>query len=384
MVYDLEYAGKLLDNKDAMNIIQTMNYKLNLKPQNQRFPGWHAITLLKRHINNLINCDYFACEKSDGIRALLYIMNYKNKSYHFLIDRKLSVYQIQSNKSILYEYILDGEFLISKSNEMYFIIFDTIYYNSRLVINNNLLERLQFADKLIRTLKNENFYSFGLSIKKMYKSYGFAEAYITRDTLTHECDGLMFTRVNAPYVFGTCNTLYKWKPPHLNTIDFEMRNEEKNVYSLWCMRRMGGMSKIGYYFDYDIDDDHIRDQKINDNDDINEYNGNNGSINNTNNNKQYHNKIGEFFFNQQAYSVDIDDDHAIIPGKWELIKIREDKDKPNSFKVVSNIFMSMKENITYNNLIDKFDEIRTNWKIREKRRDELRKEIDIYDEEIFE
>ena len=36
-------------------------------------------------------------------------------------------------------------------------------------------------------------------------------------------DGLIFTVDACPYYPGTCNEIIKWKPPHMNSIDFEMK-----------------------------------------------------------------------------------------------------------------------------------------------------------------
>jgi mRNA guanylyltransferase len=38
--------------------------------------------------------------------------------------------------------------------------------------------------------------------------------------LKHGNDGMIFTRNQAEYVIGRSNYILKWKPPHLNTIDF--------------------------------------------------------------------------------------------------------------------------------------------------------------------
>ena len=40
--------------------------------------------------------------------------------------------------------------------------------------------------------------------------------------LPHGNDGLIFTPIDAPYKAGTDETLFKWKPPHLNSVDFEL------------------------------------------------------------------------------------------------------------------------------------------------------------------
>mmetsp|Transcript_43301 Transcript_43301/g.57296 ORF Transcript_43301/g.57296 Transcript_43301/m.57296 type:complete len:229 (+) Transcript_43301:526-1212(+) len=41
--------------------------------------------------------------------------------------------------------------------------------------------------------------------------------------LEHENDGLIFTVDAAPYYMGVCPHIWKWKPMHLNTIDFNVR-----------------------------------------------------------------------------------------------------------------------------------------------------------------
>ena len=45
--------------------------------------------------------------------------------------------------------------------------------------------------------------------------------------LPHENDGLIFTKLNSPYKPGTDDTLIKWKPPYLNSIDFLMIPNKK-------------------------------------------------------------------------------------------------------------------------------------------------------------
>jgi len=46
------------------------------------------------------------------------------------------------------------------------------------------------------------------------------------DKLKHENDGIIFTVDNCPYYPGTCEQIFKWKPVHLNTIDFCLKKVE--------------------------------------------------------------------------------------------------------------------------------------------------------------
>ena len=40
--------------------------------------------------------------------------------------------------------------------------------------------------------------------------------------LQHENDGFIFTIDECPYYPGTCEHIFKWKPPNLNSIDFNL------------------------------------------------------------------------------------------------------------------------------------------------------------------
>jgi mRNA guanylyltransferase len=39
-------------------------------------------------------------------------------------------------------------------------------------------------------------------------------------TLPHGNDGVIFSKISPPYSPGRCDDLIKWKPPHMNSIDF--------------------------------------------------------------------------------------------------------------------------------------------------------------------
>jgi hypothetical protein len=50
--------------------------------------------------------------------------------------------------------------------------------------------------------------------------------------LEHENDGLIFTEDLCPYYPGTCKSIYKWKPPHLNSIDFKLLKAPQEIKTL--------------------------------------------------------------------------------------------------------------------------------------------------------
>ena len=40
--------------------------------------------------------------------------------------------------------------------------------------------------------------------------------------LPHGIDGLIYQPVNEPYKGGRCDTILKWKPPSMNSVDFRL------------------------------------------------------------------------------------------------------------------------------------------------------------------
>ena len=60
-----------------------------------RFPGSQPVSFLRKHLNLLLSEDYYVCEKSDGLRLLLFFPEpHKYNRAAFLIDRESNVYEI--------------------------------------------------------------------------------------------------------------------------------------------------------------------------------------------------------------------------------------------------------------------------------------------------
>ncbi|KAJ1499621.1 Dcp1p-Dcp2p decapping enzyme complex alpha subunit, partial [Coelomomyces lativittatus] len=125
-----------------------------------RFAGAQPISFTKKHLEILESKNFFACEKTDGIRILLYTTyNRVEKKYEtFLIDRKndfffisalLPVPPSKSRKS--YETfqtntILDGELIIDTLpgglRKLRFLVFDCLSCLNTLLIKKPFHKRL--------------------------------------------------------------------------------------------------------------------------------------------------------------------------------------------------------------------------------------------------
>lgn len=129
-----------------------------------------------------------------------------------------------------------------------YLIFDTLVHLGQDVRRENFVNRLQCAELFL----NNNKFSMGWNgdstanesepIIEMYVKDFFDldchkdrqleflfETYIK--CLNHKNDGVIFNKkFNAPYLSGKNDGYLKWKPPHLNTIDFLLVPNTKYEY----------------------------------------------------------------------------------------------------------------------------------------------------------
>ncbi|EJW04981.1 hypothetical protein EDEG_00098 [Edhazardia aedis USNM 41457] len=93
------------------------------------------------------------------------------------------------------------------------------------------------------------------------------------------------------------------------------------------------------------------------------------------NSERYDGLIGEFWYDPSAEKIDLVD-NSFVNGAWILHKIRIDKTSPNSYKVVSNIMLSIYESLSIDVLAENVGKIYKNWKEREELK---RKDMEISD-----
>ena len=57
-------------------------------------------------------------------------------------------------------------------------------------------------------------------VKDLFNMIEYKDPVKDEEFLVHENDGMIFTVNRCPYYPGTCEEIVKWKPLHMNTIDF--------------------------------------------------------------------------------------------------------------------------------------------------------------------
>ncbi|KAK4987866.1 Dcp1p-Dcp2p decapping enzyme complex alpha subunit [Elasticomyces elasticus] len=212
------------------------------------FPGAQPVSFARRHFQELQRTDYYLCEKTDGIRCLLYLTANPDTGAetHYLVDRKNDYYRLElhslhfplleNEQDFHTDTLVDGELVCDRlpggRSEIRYLVFDCMVRDGQNLTQKPLDKRIgafiyyvfepykTLLDKYPEELEHQ---AFTLTQKKFEKSYGTEMMF--KDilpTLPHGNDGLVFTCRSTPYVSGTDQHIIKWKPPHENTIDFRL------------------------------------------------------------------------------------------------------------------------------------------------------------------
>ena len=252
------------------------------KSDNDRFIGANALSMTRvsdANENDMLDFkylrnnkeDYLVCAKSDGMRYLLFVCN--NGRVYFN-DRKSQYFEVKcfvppffnrfvpgdGGSKLIVEYIFDGECVLNKKEaermkkdpsyvpELQFLAFDTLVYKQlsnpllkyemRLKLIDEFQNKFRFYERFFEKERSEYFSLPELKnipriefiLKDFYecsKLDFLMTQIIEKDLLPHENDGLIFTKNNYPYLPGRNNGILKWKPNHLNTVDFFVVQNEK-------------------------------------------------------------------------------------------------------------------------------------------------------------
>ena len=241
-----------LTSTDTTKLYNYIHTKLDFK--RNTFPGTHNVTFLKKHFNNLLEKDYLSAEKSDGKRILLFVFKIKENAKVFCIDRTNKIYKISNFKIKSETALLDCEVVDLKNGDFRVLVFDCMIFENKSIVHKNLYKRLHCAELFLKNIADQEkklqkvLTPFNLSLKEMFKAYGFYSLYQDRENLEHENDGIVFTPVNEEYKIGVNYSWFKWKPADLNTVDFVLKRFE-GIYEMYiCMKDDTKLVLFDYYF----------------------------------------------------------------------------------------------------------------------------------------
>ena len=177
-----EELSSFLINEMEMIYIKLSNKQTERNPKSNIFIGAHPVSMDKENMSLLSQHKYLICEKSDGVRYFLMILNDGRFLFHGRntgnsFNNKLQFYEFESGyedylneKALNYhqfygqlkiKYIFDGELIVDKtaySTKTNYLIFDTIIYDYNGVYDDaisksNYVTRLNLANRFLQQLK---------------------------------------------------------------------------------------------------------------------------------------------------------------------------------------------------------------------------------------
>ena len=313
--------------------------------ERETFPGAQPVSLTKKNLSQVARTPYVVCEKSDGERHMLMVY----KGFVYIIDRMFNIYRVNlSLPNPEKTSLLDGELIVDtpspgKPTIVRYLVYDAVYVHGRSVSNESLLHRLKAAfTELIRPRTPRKDDSFAIYCKDFFDvCHSASVVFPLGCRLPHLCDGLIFTPVDDPYRGGTCQRLLKWKPAHMNTVDFVldlvMGFEKDQVHAKLLVAEAGvqkfkgnWLSRTGEMWNWLVE-----------------------------NRKEVNGKIAECGWDPNAYTFIptsrkefVETGQWIEGGGWVLHRIRDDRTIPNDESVVEKVKMSIEDGISIEQLHD--------------------------------
>lgn len=338
-----------------------INNLCNIKLSNNQFPGGLPVSIDRDIIPRLFGDDetcyreYVLSYKADGINGGRYFLGFlclEGDFLSFLIDRNFKITFLQAKAyDIAYEgTVFDIEFLKTKDGNILFLIFDTLcihgnsvieqFYPTRLEIAREFLARLpkeanrvEFPhselayksnrkDIMVDFAKENDDTIIRIKVKKIY--YVQAIEFLQGASL-YDTDGFIWTAAASSYsIFRSqSNTIYKWKPLGQITIDFMLINPSHSS-NFASLQKIEGIPE------------------------------------------KYRKRLGNCLLftqnnNRDIFISRIESSHlggiyeCYWDGdRWEIIKERTDKAKPNHLSTVVKTIQNIEQNITVSEIISYF------------------------------
>ncbi|KAJ6597049.1 mRNA capping enzyme, catalytic domain-containing protein [Mycena vulgaris] len=335
-----------------------------------RFPGSQPVSFAQHDLAKLESQDFWVCEKSDGMRVLLFVHTDLSSASQmvYLIDRKNDYYELQglffphheNPQMPLQNTIVDGELVVdvdprTNHETLRFLAFDCLAVNNQNIMSRPLDKRYgrlkDWFYKPFAKMKKDHSHvtkthPFDIQVKGITMSYHAEQVFADMPNLQHGNDGLIYTCVNTPYTPGTDPNILKWKPPSENSIDFKLvlrfpplqdnpsqpdfRAKPVFLLHVWC----GGDRGAAKYEQYDqmyVDDEEWEKMKSS--------------------GEQYDDRIVEVCW---------DPSH----NHWRMMRPRDDKPNGNHRSVVENIIQSIADGVEKDTLLERSNAIKTAWKAR--------------------
>ena len=229
-----------IDNKDVKEKVYIECERLfDLKLKRDYFPGPQPVAVEIKDIQKLKE-GYMVCEKTDGERAILLLINIDNKPMCFIINRNNELYfmDLSFKKEVFEGSIFDGEIIKTKNGTWNYLIHDCLSYNGTNFLKEShnlryaciidlIVKRYINKEKDPFNIKTKIFYVYGAELNKTWEHI--------QKTTENKIDGLIFTKIDHPVVFGRDYSLFKWKEEH--TLDLFVKADLKKGINLYYQKK---------------------------------------------------------------------------------------------------------------------------------------------------
>ena len=368
------------------DLAQTFRYEVAklIDRKQTTFPGAQPVSFAARHLLELQQRDYYVCEKSDGIRCLMYMTHEGNgEEIVYLIDRKNDFYHVpglhfplpNSMQEFHTNTLVDGELVldtqVNGERILKYLVFDCLVLDEQRLMHRTLDKRLAYFREKVYAPYRELFkrypeeiqyLPFQLECKKMEFGYGIEMMF--RDilpNLPHGNDGLIFTCRTSAYQFGTDQNILKWKSEDENSVDFRMSLIFPIVYP------DAEDADGGPYLDYD-EVPQIR---------LSVYKGGDEYIP-----YDFMGHDARQWESMKALNEPLNDrivECYLDKSKvWRFLRFRDDKKEANHISTVESVMESITDHISRDDLIRASKKIRDEWKKRAAMEDEkAKKEAEV-------
>ncbi|XP_003748458.1 mRNA-capping enzyme [Galendromus occidentalis] len=248
-----------LDDDSKTSQVQDLTAKL-CGYKRQGFPGSQPVSLSRSNMCKLAEAEYRVSWKADGTR---YLMLIDGPDDIYFLDRDNAVFKVNGLRfpqrkdieSHLYKTVLDGEMVLDLDGDRKvprYLIYDIVHIGKDAVgqmpfdirmncIFKEIIEPRREA--ALRGVINMAEEPFALRKKEFYEiemtEKILAEKF--QSQVSHEIDGVIFQPVKLPYISGRCAEILKWKPPHLNSIDFKLKIEKQGCSEGMLPKTIGAL-----------------------------------------------------------------------------------------------------------------------------------------------
>ncbi|XP_064483441.1 mRNA-capping enzyme-like [Ornithodoros turicata] len=228
------------------------------------FPGSQPVSMDLDNLDLLTQMPYKVSWKADGTR---YMMLIDGEGEVYFVDRDNCVFRVSEVQfprrkqptAHIQDTLVDGEMIIDKADGRdvpRYLIYDIVRFEGKEVGKADFGVRLlciarEICEPRKRAMQEGRISRvqepFGVR-QKQFWDITCAESLLGEKfarNMSHEVDGLIFQPVPEEYTCGRTDTVLKWKPPHLNSIDFRLKIVREE--GLGLLPRTVGHLYVGSY-----------------------------------------------------------------------------------------------------------------------------------------